>query len=82
MHFVGYLYIMDLFKARKMENIKTMKFILGNQVNVIIPIKQNTLAKFEVQDSWNAEKCKSDTQQTEDGFGAKIFNISTTLNLI
>jgi hypothetical protein len=49
-HFVGYLYIIDLFNARKMENIKTMKFILGNQVNVIIPIKQNTLAnlKFKI----------------------------------
>jgi len=49
-HFVGYLYIMDLFNAQKMENIKTMKFILGNQVNVIIPIKQNTSAnlKFKI----------------------------------
>ena len=38
---------MDLFNARKMENIQTMKSILGNQVNVIIPNKQNTLANLK-----------------------------------
>ena len=34
-YFVGYLCIMDLFNVWKMENIKAMKFILGNLVNVI-----------------------------------------------
>jgi hypothetical protein len=83
-HFVGYLHIMDLINAWKMEHIKiTSLFLISNFHSVLIVVffllADSLASKFYVPTFWNRQFSDTSAQNSDVGKSPRRKNITSLL---